>query len=199
MEPSNIKVNKAIDTLGHQTPLEERKKLLINLTKNKYGDKVLAADCRFVDGYLVMKPLYVTWNCKQCGNCCIWTEAELYPCDIRKIKDKTGRDDFYIKDESSLTGYRIKHVNGKCIFLDENRKCGIYPIRPLMCKRFPFDEGRQRVDGRIAISIGLKFYVADGMQLCNGIEEGELDDKVLLEALSTIVKIRKECKKIHKF
>jgi len=32
----------------------------------------------------------------------------------------------------------VRISTGRCVFLDDLNRCSIYPIRPLVCRRFPF-------------------------------------------------------------
>ncbi|WP_457550800.1 YkgJ family cysteine cluster protein [Archaeoglobus sp.] len=74
-------------------------------------------------------------NGKFCGKCCYNTEMPLTEEDIARI-EKLGfkREDFTIKVNGI---YRLRNVNGKCFFLDEDNRCKIYDYRPLGCRIYP--------------------------------------------------------------
>ncbi len=39
--------------------------------------------------------------------------------------------------------FRLKQLKGgDCVFLDENRLCKIYEVRPNICRRFPYNGAR---------------------------------------------------------
>lgn len=55
--------------------------------------------------------------------------------DIERIESiGYNRRDFTIKIDGI---YRLRNVNGKCFFLDENNRCKIYEHRPLGCRIYP--------------------------------------------------------------
>ena len=112
--------------------------------------------------------MYYETNCKTCPkkvNCCINGFAFLTPNDAKNIKERIKKDfDYFLdysqlpkqivanlKDEdpslegslrySQLDKYkvlRLKKKDGKCIFLDDAKKCKIYDIRPNICRIYPF-------------------------------------------------------------
>jgi len=87
------------------------------------------------------------FTCTQCGNCCsgdpgyVWATKE----EIRRISAFLGRNDGWLESEHlRRVGGRYcltEKKDGDCIFLRrENGKsmCGIYPVRPLQCRTWPF-------------------------------------------------------------
>lgn len=68
--------------------------------------------------------------CKRCAKCCKGTEMILTFSDIFRLKK--FYKNFYIFDRF----YRLKNVDGKCVFL-ENNLCKVYNIRPIGCKAYP--------------------------------------------------------------
>jgi hypothetical protein len=85
--------------------------------------------------------------CTQCGNCCsgdpgyVWATKE----EIRRISEFLGRDDGWLgKIHLRRVGLRYsltEKPDGDCVFLRrENGRtmCGIYPVRPLQCRTWPF-------------------------------------------------------------
>ncbi len=89
----------------------------------------------------------LSFECTQCGNCCsgepgfVWATKE----EIRRISEFLGRDDGWLS-KTHLRRVGLRHSltekpDGDCIFLKrENGKsmCGIYPVRPLQCRTWPF-------------------------------------------------------------
>lgn len=89
----------------------------------------------------------LSFECTQCGNCCsgepgyVWATKE----EIARISKFLGRDDDWL-DPKHLrrVGRRYsltERPDGDCIFLDRKEGkalCGIYPVRPLQCRTWPF-------------------------------------------------------------
>lgn len=87
------------------------------------------------------------FRCTQCGNCCsgapgyVWVTRE----EIRRIAEFLGRGDDTL-DPTQLRGVGprwslTERKNGDCVFLRTEagkRICGIYPVRPLQCRTWPF-------------------------------------------------------------
>lgn len=88
------------------------------------------------------------FRCMECGNCCtgepgyVWVTRD----EIRGIAGYLGADgDWLGKDQIRRIGFKYslrEKANGDCIFLghgpDGKRACGIYPVRPLQCRTWPF-------------------------------------------------------------
>jgi Fe-S-cluster containining protein len=170
--------------IGKQFPVEVKEKLLVNLREDEWGGKPVVLDVKRVDQlFAIGIPFGIKWECKRCGNCCIMTEADVFEKDIECIKRVTGRDDFYIKDSDSPTGYRMKHIDGKCIFLNKQRRCEIYNIRPFICKIFPFFPKIQHKDGLPVAVVALEYpETTKGKLYCNGIGPGTMKRKYLEKA-----------------
>lgn len=87
------------------------------------------------------------FECTQCGNCCsgdpgyVWATKE----EIRRIAEFLGRDDGWL-DRAHLRRVGLRYsltekADGDCIFLKRaggKSMCGIYPVRPLQCRTWPF-------------------------------------------------------------
>lgn len=89
----------------------------------------------------------LSFECTQCGNCCsgdpgyVWATKE----EIGRISKFLGRTDGWLeKKHLRRVGLRYsltERRDGDCIFLKrEGGKalCGIYPVRPLQCRTWPF-------------------------------------------------------------
>ncbi len=87
------------------------------------------------------------FSCTQCGNCCsgdpgyVWATKE----EIARIAAFLGRTDGWLdREHLRRVGLRFsltEKPGGDCVFLKrENGKamCGIYPVRPLQCRTWPF-------------------------------------------------------------
>jgi hypothetical protein len=89
----------------------------------------------------------LSFECTQCGNCCsgdpgyVWATKS----EIARISAFLGRTDGSL-DKAHLRRVGLYYSltekpNGDCVFLKrENGKtmCGIYPVRPLQCRTWPF-------------------------------------------------------------
>ena len=72
-------------------------------------------------------------NCKGCGKCCDITndsylDVELFDSDCVPI--------FGLEYRTSGKFYLKRKQDGTCIFLDSNKECTIYAIRPTECREF---------------------------------------------------------------
>ena len=71
------------------------------------------------------------FSCKKCGDCC----SNLLPlsqCEIQNIKAFTLEHNIQpVQHEKDFDGY-----DASCPFLNEDNRCNIYNIRPLICKVF---------------------------------------------------------------
>ena len=121
------------------------------------------------------------FTCTQCGNCCggspgyVWATRE----EIRKIAEFLGRADGWLDSEHlRRVGLRYsltERENGDCIFLKrENGKamCGIYPVRPLQCRTWPFWD--ELLESREA-------WADTHRTICPGMNSGKHHDFVQIE------------------
>jgi len=97
-----------------------------------------------------------------CGLCCGY-KVEVTEKDIRGVKNSGKIPAQFLKENSEKSsGYfaaALKKDGDKCVFLNNNKRCTIYPERPTYCRYFPFFiEG----DGQIDIDLS-----------CPGVGEGE--------------------------
>lgn len=83
--------------------------------------------------------------CTQCGNCCSGAPGYVWvtPEEIDKIAEFLNQDTL-TKDQLRRVGrgWSLTELKtGECIFLKKHgdkRVCGIYPVRPLQCRTWPF-------------------------------------------------------------
>lgn len=90
--------------------------------------------------------------CEACGgHCCtgetgyIWTKYEEIDAIASflqlSIEEFASRYLRKVKHRYSLIEKQLSSDNFACIFFDESEKrCSIYPVRPLQCRTFPFWE-----------------------------------------------------------
>jgi len=110
-------------------------------------------------------------QCTQCGACCRKPVVEVTHYDVLRLSKFTSIPPpriikFYRPDEIEEDGedrsewirlsYGMRFMglrkrNGRCIFLSKEKKCTVYPVRPLTCRIFPLsvviDEEKGCVDG----------------------------------------------------
>ncbi len=81
--------------------------------------------------------------CRQCGDCCRgYGGTRVTPEDIAAIAAYTGLPEHHVTNTccqaSGSSTILAQHPNGYCIFWD--RSCTIHPVKPRMCRRWPFIE-----------------------------------------------------------
>jgi Fe-S-cluster containining protein len=83
------------------------------------------------------------FNCKQCGDCCSGRggihveprEAEAMAALLSMPVEDFCRN--YV--EASVTGPRLTvAANGFCVFLMEGNLCRVHPVKPFICRQWPF-------------------------------------------------------------
>ena len=97
-----------------------------------------------------MKPFYehqpLRFSCSACGDCCV-TGNDYYVYlsgrEVERIRNylKLSRGWFrrrYLErlDDGDLVA--AAEADGRCVFLDANRRCRVYSVRPLQCRTYPF-------------------------------------------------------------
>jgi Fe-S-cluster containining protein len=93
-------------------------------------------------------PATVRFRCTKCGICCGDTKEKtrhilLLKPEAEQIAKATSKSilAFAEKIENQTPYvYEMKKTpeDGKCIFLENNR-CTVYPLRPLICRFYPFE------------------------------------------------------------
>jgi len=119
------------------------------------------------------------FRCKRCGDCCIGYGGTFISDDqIASIADFVGLDrDVFLAEKCRLSGGKpvlSQGENGYCIFWD--RVCTIYPVRPDMCRKWPFIESILRDVGNWSAMAGS----------CPGIRVG-VDKDALRECVGRVV------------
>ena len=84
------------------------------------------------------------FNCKKCGDCCKgYGGTYLTEKDIKAIAAYIHTDpDFFVEKYCQMSGKKpvlAQAENGYCIFWD-NKICTIHPVKPKMCRAWPFIE-----------------------------------------------------------
>ncbi len=83
------------------------------------------------------------FECRQCGECCNgFGGTYVTQKDILKICEYRHFDpDRFIDTYCDRSGSRFVLTRGKdgcCIFFDAVKQCTIHPVKPYMCKAWPF-------------------------------------------------------------
>lgn len=116
----------------------------------------------FLPILILNKEEFFYFNCIKDGDCCIKRKVSVLPEEFEKICSFIGLDrkqtfKHYFEVSDDILTLKQK-PDGKCIFLSNSNLCEIYPVRPGVCKKYPF----LHVD---------KKYVE--IELCPGCFEGE--------------------------
>lgn len=87
------------------------------------------------------------FQCTGCGHCCTGTPEthyiEVRPDEKEAIRVHLGISHqwfhrrYMVNVAEGVEGVRID-PNGNCAFLDKNRRCRVYPVRPVQCQSYPF-------------------------------------------------------------
>jgi len=83
------------------------------------------------------------FDCTMCGDCCQgYGGTYLSPSDVAAISEYIGMDPIRFQDVCcALSGGKpvlAQRDDGYCVFWDE--KCRIHPVKPRMCREWPFIE-----------------------------------------------------------
>lgn len=83
------------------------------------------------------------FECRLCGQCCTgFGGTYVTPSDIQKICEFISADpSTFIDRYCDMSGSRpvlTLSDNGTCIFFDPDKQCTIHPVKPYMCKAWPF-------------------------------------------------------------
>jgi len=112
------------------------------------------------------------FSCRMCGRCCTRGDDDSMLVlasapEVRAIMAYTGRTWDEIAepypewipagDGGEFTlAWCLRRTDEACIFLSEEKKCMIYPVRPLICRTYPF----ALEDGELAV------YACPGIGEC---------------------------------
>jgi Fe-S-cluster containining protein len=126
----------------------------------------------------------LNFTCSQCGHCCsgdpgyVWATKE----EIGRISAFLGRTDGWLGKEHlrrvGLHHSLTEKPGGDCIFLQregEKTFCGIYSVRPLQCRTWPFWAENLRTPDSWNRA----------HQKCPGMNRGKHYDYVQIEVLRT--------------
>lgn len=99
------------------------------------------------------------FHCAQCGDCCTgYGGTYITPKDIKAIADYINTDEkTFVDDYCQRSGDKpvIKVAeNGKCVFFDEKTQCTIHPVKPRMCRAWPFIQNVLKAPGNWEVMSG---------------------------------------------
>ncbi|MGQ9596684.1 MAG: YkgJ family cysteine cluster protein [Thermoproteota archaeon] len=121
----------------------------------------------------------IRFECTLCGKCCIQDDRNrrqifLTEKDVKAISSMTGIkiEDFSDKNSSKNYPFIMKLIKGRCFFLGPFEECRIYPIRPLVCRFYPFT--MNKFNGKYM------FHVDPS---CPGLGKGDYLDREYFEGL----------------
>jgi Fe-S-cluster containining protein len=113
----------------------------------KKNDAIPKIDTVYHDGYSYG---FDPTACATCGGACCRGESGYIWAKYKEIEEmaeflELSVEDFgkmylrKVKHRYSLTEKKILEEDYACVFFDEKQKrCTIYPVRPLQCRTFPF-------------------------------------------------------------
>jgi len=83
------------------------------------------------------------FHCTLCGQCCVgFGGTYVTPEDIVRISAhiQADPDDFIPRfcDRTGAGPVLTQGPDGRCIFFDEEKQCTIHPVKPRMCRAWPF-------------------------------------------------------------
>lgn len=92
------------------------------------------------------------FQCRTCGECCTgYGGTYLTEKDIENIANFIDSDkDTFVKTYCSISGGKLLITcgpDGKCVFFDPDRQCTIHPVKPKMCRAWPFIENLLKTPG----------------------------------------------------
>jgi Fe-S-cluster containining protein len=133
----------------------------------------------------VIFPDSVSFRCQNCGACCRVQPPDVDTSERKLIEAKGFRGFLSRPDKTGLMWIRRKK-DGSCFFLGSDNKCGIYEVRPAICRLEPFTI-KDYDPERDQIELELNFPSSCG---CEGVTEGDwtLPVDAIGEAAKVIVK-----------
>ena len=121
------------------------------------------------------------FSCTACGNCCTGPQGYVWlsPRDEAAVAEWMGLDPAAFRRRYvRLVGPHLCLVDkpgGDCIFLTEDRRCSIHPVKPRQCLTYPFWP-------RI---VGTRKTWAEEGEGCPGMDAGPLWKAEEIDALSS--------------
>jgi Fe-S-cluster containining protein len=92
-------------------------------------------------------PSELRFSCTGCGRCCTGPGdyyIEVSRAEQRRIQAYLGvgwrwfRRRYVYRYDETIESLRVEPRDGRCVFLDGDGRCRIYPVRPAQCRSYPF-------------------------------------------------------------
>lgn len=88
----------------------------------------------------------IHFHCTGCGRCCLGGDDHYVSVSAKeseRIRQYLGLSSAWFRRRYQVridggSGYGIALRNGRCVFLGEDTRCGIYPVRPMQCRTYPY-------------------------------------------------------------
>ena len=83
------------------------------------------------------------FKCRQCGECCNgFGGTYVTDHDITRISSFIkAKPDTFVAEYCDYSGSRpvlTRGIDGYCVFFDKEKQCMIHPVKPHMCKAWPY-------------------------------------------------------------
>jgi uncharacterized protein len=83
------------------------------------------------------------FHCRQCGDCCAGRggihvrpqEVEAMAAHLSMSREEFSRN---FVEASAMGPHLTVAANGSCIFLQEGNNCRVHPVKPFICRQWPF-------------------------------------------------------------
>lgn len=121
------------------------------------------------------------FSCRRCGRCCEgFGGTYVSDTDIIRISTYISADpDTFATSYCEKAGSRpvlTRGPDGKCIFFDAEKQCTIHPVKPRMCRTWPFIEtlvtNPENWDAMASACPGMKPHIP--REMLTGIVSGEI-------------------------
>ena len=121
------------------------------------------------------------FDCKKCGDCCKgYGGTFVSPDDVAAIADYIGETtEVFLERYCQMSGGRpvlSQDEDGYCVFWDGEGLCSIHPVKPKMCRAWPFIQG--------VVADVANWHVMS--QFCPGIRT-DIPDSMILEYVEKAV------------
>jgi len=131
-----------------------------------------------------LKPWYhkgLRFECQRCGNCCRthgdFSFVYMMDLEVAQIAGYLGleEDEFRRRYCARDQGWTVIHPDyPSCPFLTEQGTCGVYPVRPMQCRTWPFWKENLR----------LEVWEESVVPTCPGIGKGPLHSAEEVERIA---------------
>ena len=121
------------------------------------------------------------FTCTACGNCCKshgeYSHVYLREEEVVAIADHLGRDPAeFLREELVVEDgwITLQPDLPQCQFLTDEGRCGIYPVRPVQCRTWPFWD----------VNLKEPVWRGEVNAICPGSRDGAVHDADRVEAIA---------------